>query len=184
MKTKLWLLLAAALLFTPLAFATDTRTVNTVVTTQPADAPESITTVPAVPGVPAPIPGEEQSPWQGVVAMIVTALLAALTWLSHKAAEFFSKKIEDVRTSENTGWYAMAFSLAGIAVKYAETEYGPNTNEGEKKRELAINWLMDRLRALDPKIDSHIKRDDVAAFIDAAYHDVFVAVSPLGKTPR
>lgn len=139
--------------------------------------PPTVSAVTAVPAI--PIPSEGAPWWAGIIATIMTALLGALTWLSKQASSFIKKKLEEVKTKENDKWYSMAFNLAGIAVKYAETKFGPDTATGQEKREEAIDWLMARLKAIDPNINSHIDRKEVAAFVDAAYHDIFTALSPL-----
>ena len=119
--------------------------------------------------------------WDTLAAAIVPLLIAALTALSAYLSSFVNRKLKEAKTAEYSSWYGMALNLAGIAVRYAETSFGPDTQNGAKKKEAAINWLMARLKALDPKINEHIDREDVAAFVDAAYHDVFVAVSPLAQ---
>lgn len=117
--------------------------------------------------------------WASMLAAIVPLLLGALTALSAYVSSFVNRKIKEVKTSEYNQWYGMVLNLAGIAVRYAETNFGPDTGKGNDKKQLAIDWLMSRLKALDPKISEHIDRSQIAAFVDAAYHDVFVALRPL-----
>lgn len=114
-----------------------------------------------------------------LVKSIVPITISALTALIAYVSSYVNRKIKEAKTTEYNKWYGMVLNLAGIAVKAAETKFGPDTQTGIEKKQHAVNWLMTRLGALDPKIDEHIKRSDIEAFVDAAYHDAFVAVAPL-----
>ena len=129
----------------------------------------------------SPMPAPTGNWWDSLVVAIVPLLLGALTALSAYLSSLVNGKIKEIKTKEYSQWYGMALNLAGIAVRYAETSFGPDTATGAKKKEIAVNWLMDRLKALDPKINEHIDRSQVAAFVDAAYHDAFTALSPLAQ---
>ena len=160
------LLILSALIFMPLvAFAEDAAVVATTVS--------SI----AVP------PG---SPWYAsIIAAIFPALMAALIWLSARVSSFIATKLNEAKTSEQGKWYSMALGLAGLAVRMAETKYGPNTATGKEKKADAVNWLKERLAAVDPTFLSKNPNAEslIAGLVDAAYHDAFVAVSPLATAP-
>lgn len=112
-----------------------------------------------------------------VIPIVIAGLTAILAWISKTVKSWLSKAAADSKTSESSKFYALAFNLAGMAVKLAETKFGPDSGTGMKKRQEAVDWLRARLQAVDPKIK--ISDNDLNGFVDAAYHDVFAAVSPL-----
>lgn len=113
-----------------------------------------------------------------VLTLILSGLTAMVAWATPKIQTWIKQKASEANTKESNAWYGTALSLAGIAVRYAETKFGADTGTGMKKRQEAFDWFKARLLAIDPKM----KIDDAAlyGFIDAAYHSVFVALSPLG----
>lgn len=126
------------------------------------------------------------APWYAqiiatIFATIFPALMGALIWLSSRISQFVSTKLADVKTAEQGKWYSAAFLLAGMAVRAAETQFGPDTAKGEEKKRKASQWLIDRLVAQDPNFlkKNPNAQDLVNGLIDAAYHDAFVAVAPL-----
>ena len=130
-------------------------------------------------------PTVPSDPFHEILNSIIPVLLAGLTallaWVSKNIKTWIAQKASEANTSESAAWYVTAMNLAGIAVKYAETKFGKDTATGEKKRAEAVSWLKARLYSIDPKMK--INDSDLAAFVDAAYHDVFVAVSPLVPSP-
>lgn len=116
-----------------------------------------------------------------LIPMILTAVTGLMAWLSKAAKAWIEHLTAASKTNESGAFYALAFNLAGMAVKYAETKFGPDSAQGLKKRDEAVAWLKTRLLAIDPKMI--ISETDLAAFVDAAYYDIFLAVSPLGASP-
>ena len=161
MKNKVSFLFGTMMLMPLLAFADDIPVVAANVSTI------------AVP---------EGSPWYAtIIAAIFPALMGALIWLSGRISQYVASKLAEVKTAEAGKWYAGAFILAGMAVRAAESSFGPDTATGAAKKEKATQWLIDRLVAQDKDF---IKKnpgfkDLVGGLIDAAYHDAFVAVAPL-----
>lgn len=119
--------------------------------------------------------------WSGIVSWLVPMLITALITVSGFVSKFINTKLAEARTSESGKWYGTAFNLAGIAVRAAETYFGPDTGTGVKKKEQARQWLKERLIAIDPSILTKTPNLDslLSGFIDAAYHDAFVAIAPL-----
>lgn len=117
---------------------------------------------------------------QAVVPLLITALTGLLAWLGKKGATLIEKLAQKSHTGEYAAWYATAFNLAGIAVKFAETKYGPDSGTGEKKKAEAVSWLKARLVSLDPGILNTPNLDSLLnGLVDAAYNDLFVALRPL-----
>jgi len=160
-KIKSWFIFGMMLFIPVLAFAEEATVTAT-----------NVSTIAVPPG----------SPWYAsIIAAIFPALMAALIWLSSRASQFIATKLAEVKTAEQGKWYAGAFILAGMAVRAAETQYGPDTAKGADKKTQAVQWLKDRLVAQDadflkknPNAESLVK-----GLVDAAYHDAFVAVAPL-----
>lgn len=122
------------------------------------------------------------SPWYAtLIASIFPILLGALTWLSGRISMFVATKLREAKTSEQGKWYSMAFVLAGMAVRAAETSFGPDTQTGAEKKAKAKAWLKDRLVAIDPTIVDKTPNLDslIEGLVNAAYQDAFTALSPL-----
>lgn len=116
-----------------------------------------------------------------LIPLILTGLTALLAWLSTAARNWISKVAASHDTGESSQFYSLAFNLAGMAVKYAETKFGADSAQGVKKKQEAANWLKQRLIAVDPTILAKTPNLDslIDGLVDAAYHDVFEAVRPL-----
>lgn len=164
-RTSFWISILWSFILMPSAFADQVQPV----------AAATATTVSSI-AVPA------GSPWYAtIIASLFPLLLAALTWLAGVASKFVASKLGEAKTSESGKWYAMAFSLAGIAVRAAETNFGADTGKGAQKKAQATQWLKERLTAMDPTILTKTPNLDalISGFIDAAYQDAFTAVVPL-----
>lgn len=94
-------------------------------------------------------------------APIIAAALAALIGFLIKLV------VEKIRSSSNTN----LLMLAGVAVQYAETHFGPDTDTGKSKEALAIDFLLSRIKGLD--------RGVATQFVQAAYQAIFVGIAPL-----
>jgi len=116
-----------------------------------------------------------------IVPLILTGLAALVAWATSNIQTWIKQTASKANTTESAAWYATALSLAGIAVKAAETKFGAETGKGQEKVEDATQWLKARLLTIDPKMK--IRDEDLKGFVDAAYHDIFKAVSPLAKHP-
>lgn len=162
-----WLILAIVLAWGGIAFA-DASFADPAVTVAAGGTVVMPASSPIIP---------EGKWYSGILAGILSLILGGMTWLSANASRLVNSKLTEVKTKEANAWYSMALNLAGIAVRYAETQFGADTATGAKKRELAVDWLMARMKSIDPK--GTIDRANVAAFVDAAYHDAFNAVAPL-----
>lgn len=119
------------------------------------------------------------------IPILVAGLTALLAWLSNNLKTWISQQASKANTAESAAWYATALNLAGIAVRFAESKFGPDTGNGAEKQKEASQWLKQRLIAIDPQIVDKTPNLDllIDGFIGAAYHDAFVAVSPLATGP-
>lgn len=117
--------------------------------------------------------------------MLLAGLTALLAWISKNAKNWIAQQASKANTAESAAWYATALSLAGVAVRYAESKYGPDTGKGIEKQKEAAEWLKQRLVAIDP--DILLKTPNlntlIDGFIGAAYQDAFELVSPLEISP-
>lgn len=117
-----------------------------------------------------------------VVPAILTALAAFVAWVSKHLKTWIVQKASEANTKESAAWYGTALMLAGIAVRAAEAKYGPDTDRGQEKADMAADWLKNRLLAIDPKLK--IKDSDIRGFVHAAYAEAFGLVTPLVSGPK
>lgn len=75
--------------------------------------------------------------------------------------------VEKIRSSNN----ATILMLAGVAVRYAETQLGPDTGTGLAKQNAAVDFLCKQIKGLDRAVATN--------FVKAAYHAVFQDIAPL-----
>ena len=97
-----------------------------------------------------------------VIPLILTGLTAFFAWVSKHLRTWIKQKASEANTKESAAWYGTALMLAGIAVRAAESKYGPDTDRGQEKADMAADWLKNRLLAIDPKLkinDSDIRND-------------------------
>lgn len=92
---------------------------------------------------------------------LLTAGLVALIGFAIKYV------VERIRSSNN----ATMLMLAGVAVRYAETHFGPNTGTGLQKQQVAVDFLVQQIKGLN--------RSVAEQFVKAAYQAVFTSISPL-----
>lgn len=120
-----------------------------------------------------------------VLAAIIAGATALLGWVSKNIKTWVAQKASEANTKESAAWYGTAFMLAGIAVRFAETKFGPDSGSGKEKKRAAVEWLSDRVRAIDKTFFEKTPNADrmIESFIDAAYAEAFNIVSPLAKTP-
>lgn len=196
----LWTWLVLFALTAPIAIGASVALAETHGTMMPdgsfiADQPVSTATITSstlshadpAPAVP------DNSPWwmkllAPFIATLATTLVAGLTailaWVTNNIKTFFAQKASEANTKESAAWYKTALFAAGMAVRYAESKFGPDTAKGQEKQKEAAGWLKERLVAIDPSIKTKMAAGEFDKLVDglvgAAYHDAFEAVSPLG----
>lgn len=96
------------------------------------------------------------------LAPLLTAGLVALIGF---ATKYF---VERIRSSNN----ATILMLAGVAVRYAETKFGPDTGRGREKEQIAVDFLVKQIKGLNRQVAEN--------FVKAAYSAAFTNIAPLG----
>lgn len=106
-----------------------------------------------------------------VMPVAVSAIVAGLGWLGKQAFTLLGKKIKESDTKVDD-------YLSGIAVKWAEDQYGPNTEKGLEKREAAIEYLMKNSK-------NKLTYEQAEALVRASYQSVFGNLGELknGQAP-
>lgn len=100
-----------------------------------------------------------------VMPVAVSAVVAGLGWLGKQAFTLLGKKIKESDTKVDD-------YLAGIAVKWAEDQYGPDTQQGSEKREAAIAWMMNNS-------EKKLTRGQAEALVRASYTAIFGNIGSL-----
>lgn len=108
--------------------------------------------------------------WDNIITSIIQAF-APIIAAGIIALIGFSVKyvVERIRSVNN----ATVQMLAGVAVRFVETQFGPDTNTGKAKEAAAVDFLMQRIRGLD--------RTVATQFVQAAYQAIFTNLSPLDQ---
>lgn len=106
--------------------------------------------------------------WNAIVKGIVEGLGPLLTAGIVALIGFAIKYVvERIRSSNN----ATILMLAGVAVRFAETQFGPNTGTGAEKQKVAVDFLCQQIKGLN--------RTVAEQFVKAAYQAVFANLAPL-----
>lgn len=106
--------------------------------------------------------------WQSLYSVLGEALGPIVTSAIVTLIAFIIKYVIEKTKATNN---AAIITLAGTAVRYVETHFGPDTGTGIQKEQQAVDFLCSKFKWLP--------RDEAMKFIKAAYQAIFTNIAPL-----
>jgi len=100
-----------------------------------------------------------------VAPIVIAGLAAVLGWLGKKSGDLITNLVKNSRTQRDDYY-------AGIAVKFAEDKFGPDTQKGREK-------LIEAAMMINKLSNGRIPLDKAETLARAAYVDFVNALKPL-----
>lgn len=97
--------------------------------------------------------------------IVLPFILGAIVWLLKKGIALLAAKVEESQTKVDD-------YLLGVAVKFAEDKFGPDTGTGREKLEAACEYVEEVTKG-------RIKADVLEPMIRAKYVEIFGALAKL-----
>lgn len=102
---------------------------------------------------------------QWLIPIVLPFILGGIVWLLKKGIDLLGAKVKESETKVDD-------YLLGVAVKYAEDHFGPDTAKGKEKLQLACEYV-------EQVSKGKLKADVIEPMVMAKYQDLFGAISPL-----
>lgn len=100
-----------------------------------------------------------------LVPIVLPFILGGIVWLLKKGIDLLGAKVKESQTKVDD-------YILGVAVKFAEDKFGPDTGTGEEKLHAACLYV-------EQATNGRIKHEDILPMVRAKYQDIFGAIGKL-----